>query len=63
MKVNQTILFCFRTWLTIDQPNVRTATAENEGQSQPARDVPGTSLEGPLKFVTSGTSRGPLGDS
>ena len=30
---------------------------------QPARDVPGTSREGPLKVLTSGTSRGPSGDS
>ena len=30
--------------------------------SQPPRDVPGTSPEGPLKVVTSGTSRGLLGD-
>ena len=30
--------------------------------SQPARDVPGTSLEVPLKVLTSGTSRGLLGD-
>ena len=27
--------------------------------SQPARDVPRTSSESPLKFLTSGTSRGP----
>ena len=32
-------------------------------QTQPARDVPGTSPEGPLKVLTSGTSRGPSGDS
>ena len=31
--------------------------------TQPARDVPGTSPEGPLKVLTSGTSRGPSGDS
>ena len=31
--------------------------------SQPAHDVPGTSPEGPLKVLTSGTSRGPSGDS
>ena len=31
--------------------------------TQPARDVPGTSPEGPLKVLTSKTSRGPLGDS
>ena len=31
--------------------------------SQPERDVPGTSPEGPLKVLTSGTSRGPSGDS
>ena len=31
--------------------------------TQPARDVPGTSPEGPLKILTSGTSRGPSGDS
>ena len=41
---------------------------ENKNQSnvqiaQPARDVPGTSPEGPLKFLTSRTSRGPSGDS
>ena len=30
--------------------------------SQPARDVPRTSPEGPLKVLTSGTSRGPSGD-
>ena len=33
------------------------------GRTQPARDVPGTSPEGPLKVLTSGTSRGPSGDS
>ena len=31
--------------------------------TQPAHDVPGTSPEGPLKVLTSGTSRGPSGDS
>ena len=31
--------------------------------TQPARDVLGTSPEGPLKVLTSGTSMGPLGDS
>ena len=31
--------------------------------TQLARDVPGTSPEGPLKVLTSGTSRGPSGDS
>ena len=31
--------------------------------TQSARDVPGTSPEGPLKVLTSGTPRGPLGDS
>ena len=31
--------------------------------TQPASDVPGTSPEGPLKVLTSGTSRGPSGDS
>ena len=31
--------------------------------TQPARDVPGTSPEVPLKVLTSGTSRGPSGDS
>ena len=31
--------------------------------AQPARDVPGTSPEGPLKVLMSGTSRGPSGDS
>ena len=30
--------------------------------TQPARDVPGTSPEGPLKVLTSGTSRGLLED-
>ena len=33
------------------------------GSTQPARDVPWTSPEGPLKVLTSGTSRGPSGDS
>ena len=33
-----------------------------EGSSQPAHDVSGTSPEGPLKVVTSGTYRGPSGD-
>ena len=31
--------------------------------SQPSRDVPRTSPEGPLKVLTSGISRGPSGDS
>ena len=31
--------------------------------TQPSRDVPGTSPEGPLKVLTSGNSRGPLGES
>ena len=31
--------------------------------THPAHGVPGTSSECPLKVVTSGTSRGPLGDS
>ena len=31
--------------------------------TQPARDVSGTSPEGPLKVPTSGTSRGPSADS
>ena len=31
--------------------------------TQPAREVLGTSSEGPLKVVTSGTSAGPSGDS
>ena len=31
--------------------------------TQPARDVPWTSTEGPLKVLPSGTSRGPSGDS
>ena len=31
--------------------------------TQPAHNVPGTSPEGPLKVLTSGTSRGPSGDS
>ena len=31
--------------------------------SQSARDVPGMSPEGPLKVLTSGTSREPSGDS
>ena len=30
--------------------------------TQPARNIPGTSPEGPLKVLTSGTSRGPSGD-
>ena len=30
--------------------------------TQPARDVPGTSPEGLLKVLTSGTSKGPSGD-
>ena len=30
--------------------------------SQPARNIPGTSPEGPLKVLTSGTSKGLLGD-
>ena len=30
--------------------------------NQPARNVPGTSPEGPLKVPTSGTARGPSGD-
>ena len=34
-----------------------------ESLTQPARDVPRTSPEGPLKVLTSGTSRGPSGDS
>ena len=32
-------------------------------RTKPARDVPVTSTEGPLKVLTSGTSRGPSGDS
>ena len=32
------------------------------GISQPAHDVPGTSPEGLLKVLTSGTYRGPSGD-
>ena len=31
--------------------------------SQPARDIPWTSLEGPLKVLTCRISRGPSGDS
>ena len=31
--------------------------------TQPTRDVPGTSPDGPLKVLTCGTSRGPSGDS
>ena len=31
--------------------------------TQPAREVPGTSPEGPLKVLTSETSRGPSRDS
>ena len=31
--------------------------------TQPARDVPGTSQEGPRKVLTSETYRGPVGDS
>ena len=31
--------------------------------SLPARDIPGTSPEGPLKVLMSETSRGPSGDS
>ena len=31
--------------------------------SQPARDAPGTTLEGRLKILTCGTSRRPSGDS
>ena len=33
------------------------------GNTQPAHDVPGTSPEDPLKVLTSGTYRGPLGKS
>ena len=33
----------------------------DKATSQPSRDVPGTSPEGPLKVLTSGTSRGPSG--
>ena len=32
-------------------------------KSQSAHNVPATSPEGPLKVLTSGTYRGPLGDS
>ena len=35
----------------------------NFATTQPARDVPGTSPEGPIKVLTSETSRGPSGDS
>ena len=38
-------------------------TASDKVLPQLARDVPGTSPEGPLKVLTSGTSRGPSGDS
>ena len=34
-----------------------------DGASQPPRDVPGTSPEAPLKILTSGTSKGPSGES
>ena len=34
-----------------------------EDMTQPARDVPGTSAEGPLKLLTSGISRRPSEDS
>ena len=33
------------------------------GNTQPAHDVPGTSLDGPLKVLTSRTYEGPSGDS
>ena len=33
------------------------------GNTQPTYDVPRTSPEGPLKIPTSGTCRGPLGES
>ena len=39
------------------------AQLRNVETTQPARDVPGTSPEGSLKVLTSGTSRGPSGDS
>ena len=35
---------------------------QDQVPTQPARDVPGTSPEGPLKVLTSGTFRGFLGD-
>ena len=33
------------------------------GNTQPTHDVPGTSPEGPLKVLTSGTCKGPSGNS
>ena len=33
------------------------------GDTQPAQDILGTSPEGPLKVITSGSYRGPSGDS
>ena len=37
--------------------------SDNQNTMQPARDVLGTSPEGPLKVLTPGTSRGPSGYS
>ena len=36
--------------------------SESEAWAQPVCDLPGTSPEGPLKVLTSWTSRGPSGD-
>ena len=57
---------CFRKTLCLRY--LTEYSKENKNRSnvqiaQPACDVPGTSPEGPLKFLTSGTSRGPSGDS
>ena len=50
------LLKCFLIFLAKDKNSYRFTYPA-------ARNVPGTSAEGPLKFLTSGNPRGPLGDS
>ena len=53
----QTIFCWFKNAILIHNFHVKNII------SQPARDVPWTSPKGPLKVLTSGTSRGPSGNS
>ena len=54
-----------KQFLDADKKNMLIVTVIGKRKrevAQPARDVLGTSPEGPLKVLTSGTSRGPPGD-